>query len=473
MLKYLAMVSTHQLNLFPAKGGVSAYLSPHVILKGSNLDFEKHCQVPFGAYVQANQENDPTNTLAPRTIDAIYLHPMTSIQGGHEMMNLQTGKVITQNTVWKRPVTDLVIRAIEAMAKEQGIKTLKLTGRNKIVIYPINWIAGVEYDQNDENNDNDTDEEYRNVEPIYEFEDKLDDDKAYDRIEQDEIDELLAEPGQDDNNANPTDNQVQQYEVQQNDQQEIAVIEDDETVDAASSRPTRERTEPERLTYFQNEKHVRFEDEDWHRLERSHNLFTQVKSNPDQDRTYEPQMAMVIAQLIGDIQSKEATIQGASKLYATVYFPMRTQEVRTMRSRCSIQRIKSATQEKLFTPIDVASMTPEEMKKAVDALMFLGEKRDKSGKAWMVYNGKPTRKWLSREDLTSPTAALESIMLTVIVDAKEGRDVMTADIPNAFIQTKLPKIKGSREQVIVKITGVLVDLLVDMAPELYGPFPMS
>jgi hypothetical protein len=43
MLKYLLMVSSHQLNLFPAKGRVSGYLSPHVIMTGSrNLDFEKH-----------------------------------------------------------------------------------------------------------------------------------------------------------------------------------------------------------------------------------------------------------------------------------------------------------------------------------------------------------------------------------------------------------------------------------------------
>ena len=40
MLRYLAMVSTHQLNLFPAKGGVSAYLSPHVLVGGRNLDYE-------------------------------------------------------------------------------------------------------------------------------------------------------------------------------------------------------------------------------------------------------------------------------------------------------------------------------------------------------------------------------------------------------------------------------------------------
>jgi hypothetical protein len=60
ILKHLAMVCTHQLNPFPAKGG----LSPHVIMSCSHYDFEKICQVPFGAYVQASQETDPTNTQA-------------------------------------------------------------------------------------------------------------------------------------------------------------------------------------------------------------------------------------------------------------------------------------------------------------------------------------------------------------------------------------------------------------------------
>jgi hypothetical protein len=57
--------------------------------------------------------------------------------------------------------------------------------------------------------------------------------------------------------------------------------------------------------------------------------------------------------------------------------------------------------------------------------MFLGEKRCGTVKGRMVYNGKPTREWLSREDSASPTAALESIMLTAVIDAHEERDVMT------------------------------------------------
>jgi hypothetical protein len=102
-------------------------------------------------------------------------------------------------------------------------------------------------------------------------------------------------------------------------------------------------------------------------------------------------------------------------------------------------------------------------------LMFLTEKRDKSVKGRMVYNRKPTREWLSREDAASPTVALESIMITGVIEAKEQRDVMTCDIPNAFIQALLPKKDLGEDRVVMKITGVHVNMLVDINPELYGP----
>jgi hypothetical protein len=59
MLKYLAVVCNDQLNMFPANGGISDYLSPHIILTGKNIDYNKHCQVPCGAYVQCNNEKQP------------------------------------------------------------------------------------------------------------------------------------------------------------------------------------------------------------------------------------------------------------------------------------------------------------------------------------------------------------------------------------------------------------------------------
>jgi hypothetical protein len=48
-----------------------------------------------------------------------------------------------------------------------------------------------------------------------------------------------------------------------------------------------------------------------------------------------------------------------------------------------------------FAPVKVKEMKHSKRKKAQMALMFLTEKRDKSVKGRMVYNGKPTREWLS------------------------------------------------------------------------------
>jgi hypothetical protein len=81
--------------------------------------------------------------------------------------------------------------------------------------------------------------------------------------------------------------------------------------------------------------------------------------------------------------------------------------------------------------------------------MFLGEKQCGTVKGRMVYNGEPTREWLSREDSASPTAALKSIMLTAVIDAHEERSVMTYDIPNAFIQALMPEVKDGDERVMM------------------------
>ena len=49
-------------------------------------------------------------------------------------------------------------------------------------------------------------------------------------------------------------------------------------------------------------------------------------------------------------------------------------------------------------------------------------------------------------------------MLTATIDAKQGRDAMTADIPNAFVQTKIDnKELGYRN--IMRIRGALVSKL--------------
>jgi hypothetical protein len=67
------------LNVFPVKGGVSNYYSHRMILNQTNLDYTKHCVVPFGAYVQANHESTKTSSNVTRALDAIYLRPAQNV----------------------------------------------------------------------------------------------------------------------------------------------------------------------------------------------------------------------------------------------------------------------------------------------------------------------------------------------------------------------------------------------------------
>jgi hypothetical protein len=61
-------------------------------------------------------------------------------------------------------------------------------------------------------------------------------------------------------------------------------------------------------------------------------------------------------------------------------------------------------------------------------------------------------------------------MLAAVTNATEHRDVMTADIPNTFIQALMPELQDGDERVMMKITGVLVDMLTELNPLLYGPY---
>ena len=119
-----------------------------------------------------------------------------------------------------------------------------------------------------------------------------------------------------------------------------------------------------------------------------------------------------------------------------------------------------------FRSIAVAELTRLERERAQDGIMFVSQKNTGEYKGRLAYNGKPTREWLTREEKSSPTAATESLMLTATVDARQGRDIMTLDIPNAFIQADMPEQeKGKR--VIMKLRGRLVDWLIQLDPLSY------
>ena len=235
-------------------------------------------------------------------------------------------------------------------------------------------------------------------------------------------------------------------------------------------RSAREVKPVERYGFNQVEKAskaVKFED-NMRELEYCHNLIAQVHPNPDMDMEYDTYEATVIARNMNDLNQK-ITIQGACFVQQYI-LKKGLEKFGEEGKKAAMKELDQLHKRNCFTPILVKHMTREERNKAMEALMFVAEKRDLTKKGRMVYNGKPTRSWIGKEDSASPTAALESVMLTCVIDAHEGRDVMCNDVPNAFIQTPLPQPKTGEARVTMKITGVLVDMLVQLNPEVYGNY---
>ena len=57
--------------------------------------------------------------------------------------------------------------------------------------------------------------------------------------------------------------------------------------------------------------------------------------------------------------------------------------------------------------------------------------------------------------------------MTSIIDAEEERDIIMLDMPNAFVQTPIEK---SGEKIIMRISGQLAQLFLELKPEKYRKY---
>ena len=88
--------------------------------------------------------------------------------------------------------------------------------------------------------------------------------------------------------------------------------------------------------------------------------------------------------------------------------------------------------------------------------MFLTEKRDGNIKGRACADGRKQQESIRKEDAASPTVALESIFLTSAIEAHEGREVATIDIPGAYLHT------DTDEEVIMLLRGKLAELMAEV-----------
>jgi hypothetical protein len=99
--------------------------------------------------------------------------------------------------------------------------------------------------------------------------------------------------------------------------------------------------------------------------------------------------------------------------------------------------------------------------------MFLKRKWCGKVKGCGCANGHKQRRYTDRADAASPTVATEAVFLTAIINALENRDIAVVNIPGAFMQVNL-----DNEMIHIRLTGKMVELLLEIDHELYKPYLM-
>ena len=85
-------------------------------------------------------------------------------------------------------------------------------------------------------------------------------------------------------------------------------------------------------------------------------------------------------------------------------------------------------------------------------------------KSQQCANGGTQHAYMEHDKVTSLTVSTEGTLLTAVIDTREGQDVATCDIPNAFVQTHVEEKDEDGNQTIMKIRGICVNILCEIDP---------
>ena len=144
----------------------------------------------------------------------------------------------------------------------------------------------------------------------------------------------------------------------------------------------------------------------------------------------------------------------------------RSEEVQAKRE-ATMSEMKQLDDDEVYTLIKVEELMQKERARAMESLLFVMEKRDGRIKGRFCANGSTQSKYVDRDEAASPTVTTESIFITSVIYTKQGRDVMTCDIPNTFVQTDIEEALAG-ERIIMNIKGALTTILVEIEYKKYG-----
>jgi Reverse transcriptase (RNA-dependent DNA polymerase)/Zinc knuckle len=444
------------LNSFPHNNGVSKTLSPRAIVVGQSIDFNKHCQLEFGTYVQTHEEHN--NSMLSRTTGAIALRPTGNIQGSHYFMSLTTGCRLNRYKWTVLPMPQDVIDRVHTLAQQQhdipGLMFLDRTGE------PL-----PEHDDIDNIHPDDRSVEYNEdnapIPPIPHL-----DDRSVEHIEEDVIhdqDNILDNYNLDNNNPIPNmapeidENQEQNDDenLEQNDidvdyeeQEDVLIDEQDINNNNNDELENEFQSDTESSVSNDNAAEAELDDE----MDAQYGPRTgRYDLRPRKPREYGHLHTTMSSDLSSTVLTQYSMNKGL-KVFGDKGIQAVLNELRQLHDR------------NVIIPVESESLSKSERRQALQYLMFLKEKRCGKIKGRGCADGRKQREYTSKEEASSPTVANESVLLSCVIDAREDRDVAIIDIPGAFMHSDMDEV------VHMRLEGSMAQLIVKLDPKLYRKY---
>jgi hypothetical protein len=110
----------------------------------------------------------------------------------------------------------------------------------------------------------------------------------------------------------------------------------------------------------------------------------------------------------------------------------------------------------VFDGKHAGELTKSQKRAALRAISVIKEKRYGKIKGRTVANGRPQKSLYTKDETSSPTVSTDALMMSVMIDACEDRDVAIADVTGAYLHAFLDdftllKLEGESFEIICSV----------------------
>ena len=476
------------LNAFPSPTGISKTMSPSTIILGLPKPNMKYKTIVFGAHAMVYAGTN--NRMDARSIPAIALNASNE-HGGHYFMSLYSGKRI-HSYEWKElPIDEEVITRVEELAEKEEAPEMKrgypiftwkqriIDGSDLNINDAIEDIIDIEVIENNENNE----EEQENEIPEQELE--INENEIEDNIVNDEepiqeetnyiTDESSINDGENEDSEDGLDDTHVMDEIS-----EEAVFENDDENHEKQGAAENEEIIAEDVIEGDGDENIEIELSDSGRPRRTcvGQGVERLEMNMDNTKEY----ASVKDQGHQFTMRADHPFMRGGRSFMSVaanYLFTQVNEHSQMSAKAGIKKFGDravaamfseykqlnngvVTGKPVFGTIDPNILTNEEKGRALEAVNLIKKKRCGKIKGRTCANGSKQKRYLKHgETISSPTVSLEAIIGTLLIDAKEGRDVAIFDVPGAYLQAEMP----AEKKLLMVFRDEFVDIMCEVNPE--------